>query len=90
VSGTRSFVVAPYTTLDASLAVTGVNLAQPGFALTTHQRDVGLETTINRAELQLRGDLGPNLAAPIENIEEAMRRIGRLLTERRDTAQKKA
>ena len=70
VSGTRSFVVAPYTTLDASLAVTGVNLAQPGFALTTHQRDVGLETTINRAELQLRGDLGPNLAAPIENIEE--------------------
>ena len=70
VTGTRSFVVAPYTTLDASLAVTGVSTSQPGFTLITHQRDVGLENTVARAEQQLRGDLGPNLAAPIENIEE--------------------
>lgn len=70
VSGARTFVVSPYTTLGASLAVTGVNTSQPGFTLVTHQRDVGLENTIARAESQLRGDLGPNLAAPIENIEE--------------------
>jgi aspartate aminotransferase len=36
------------------------------------------------------GYLRFSYANSIENIEEAMRRIGRLLTERRDTAQKKA
>jgi len=70
VSAARTFVVGTYTTLDAGLAVTGVNTSLPGFTLITHQRDVGLENTVARAESQLRGDRGPNLASPVENIEE--------------------
>jgi len=72
VSAARSFVVGTYTTLDAGLAVTGVNTSLPGFTLRTWQVDTGQENTVARAEKQLRGDLGPNIASPADNIEEGV------------------
>ncbi len=63
ITGTRTFVVQPYVSVPASMAVTGVNTAQPGFVMTIHQTDGGgLPNTVLRAERQLRGDLGANVA----------------------------
>ncbi len=69
VTASRTFVVAPYTVLPGDLAVTGVNTAQPGFNLRVHQVSTGQATTIQRADLQLRGDLGTNESFEPTSIE---------------------
>jgi hypothetical protein len=72
VSATRSFTVGDYTVLPASLAVTGVNTSQPGFTLSTYQVETGQDNTVYRADTELRGDLGPNIASPADGIEESV------------------
>ncbi len=63
ITGTRTFVVQPYMTVPAAMAVTGVNTAQPGFVMTVHQTAAGgFPNNVLRAERQLRGDLGANVA----------------------------
>lgn len=56
------FVAPAYTVLPATAAVTGVDTSKPGFLFRPYQVDVGTANTISRAERQLRGDLGPNVA----------------------------
>ena len=63
VSANRTFVVGSYVTIPATLAVTGVNTAQKGFNVRTHQTARrGQPNTIARAEQQLLGLRGDNVA----------------------------
>lgn len=61
---TRTFVTAPYVTIPASYAVTGVNTAQGGFNFKVHQTAIrNQENTIARAEQQLQNLRGGNVAS---------------------------
>lgn len=63
VTETRTFVTAPYVTFPASYAVDGVNTAQGGFNVRVHQSSTrNLPTTVARAEQQLNGLHGANIA----------------------------
>src|SRR5439155_918978 len=65
VSGTKKFVVRGYSTLPPSYAVDGVDTTKPGFKLRVQQVDLGqtLPNSVARAERQLHGDIGPNVAS---------------------------
>lgn len=63
VSATREFVVGSYVTIPANLAVTGVDTSKGGFNVRTHQTARrGQPNTIARAEQQLQGLRGDNVA----------------------------
>lgn len=63
VTETRTFITAPYVTFPAAYAVTGVNTSAGGFNVRVHQSDTrNLPTTIARAEQQLAGLHGANIA----------------------------
>ena len=63
VTETREFTVAPYVTLPPAYAVTDVNTAQRGFNVKVHQTATrNQETTVARAEQQLQGIRGANVA----------------------------
>lgn len=63
VTETRTFVTAPYVTFPAAYAVDGVNTAQGGFNVRVHQTSTrSLPTTVARAEQQLNGLHGANIA----------------------------
>jgi hypothetical protein len=68
----RTFVVAPYVTVNPANAVTGVNTAQRGFNIRMHQVASGQPNTVLRAERQLRGDLGENVASLVDIVEEGV------------------
>ncbi len=68
----RTFVMAPYVTVNPANAVTGVNTAQRGFNIRMHQVETGQPTTILRAESQLRGDLGANVASESDIVVEGV------------------
>lgn len=58
VSESREFTVPDFLTLDPGLAVAGATT--PGFVLDVYHVDVGTANTVQRAERQLHGDIGPN------------------------------
>ena len=63
VSATREFVVGSYVTIPANLSVTGVDTSKGGFNVRTHQTARrGQPNTIARAEQQLQGLRGDNVA----------------------------
>jgi len=63
VSRELEFTVSPYVTIPAALAVTDVNTGQPGFNVRTHQTAArNQENTVARAEQQLQGMRGANVA----------------------------
>ena len=63
VSGEKTFTVPNYVTIPPGFAVTDVNTAQRGFNVKVHQTPWrGQENTIARAEQQLQGMRGPNVA----------------------------
>ncbi len=63
VTQTREFVTASYVTLPPAYAVTGVNTADGGFNVRVHQTATrSQETTVARAEQQLNGLRGANVA----------------------------
>ncbi len=63
VSGEKSFTVPNYVTVPAELAVSDVNTAQRGFNVRVHQTALrGQPNTIARAEQQLQGLRGANVA----------------------------
>ncbi|PYJ80510.1 MAG: hypothetical protein DME22_24055 [Verrucomicrobia bacterium] len=59
----RTFTIPNYPTIPASYAVT-VDTTKPGFKFKVHQVDLGqtLPATVARAERQLHGDIGANVA----------------------------
>jgi len=59
----RNFTIPNYPTIPASYAVT-VDTTKPGFKFKVHQVDLGqtLPATVARAERQLHGDIGANVA----------------------------
>ncbi len=61
----REFVVPAYTTVNPEFVVTGITTGQPGFIMRVHQveGEAIQATTVARAERQLRGDLGANVAS---------------------------
>jgi hypothetical protein len=65
VSGGRNFVVPVYSTVPAAWAVAAANT--PGFKLKVHQIAPvqGLPNTVARAERQLHGDIGANVALTV-------------------------
>lgn len=70
VTASRTFVVAGYTVVNAAAAVTGAS--QAGFNLRVHQVEAGQPNTVIRAERQLHGDLGANVAALETEIEDTV------------------
>lgn len=63
VTATRTFTVPAYATLPPEWAVSGVNTSQRGFNVKVHQTAArGQENTVARAEQQLQGLRGANVA----------------------------
>jgi hypothetical protein len=64
VTSTKKFVVPGYYSVPPAFAVSGVDTSKPGFKLKVHQVDLAqvLPTSVARAEHQLHGDIGPNVA----------------------------
>ncbi|PYK98558.1 MAG: hypothetical protein DME19_12050, partial [Verrucomicrobia bacterium] len=64
VTGTKNFIVPGYYLLPASFAASGVDTTKPGFKFKVHQLDLAqtLPTSVARAERQLHGDIGANVA----------------------------
>lgn len=61
-SATNNFTVAPYVTIPASYAVTGVNTSQRGFRVRPYQTTAAQPNNLAWTENQLAGLYGPNTA----------------------------
>jgi hypothetical protein len=60
--GTKNFTTPTYVSIDASVAVTGVDKTKPGFLVRTWRVDSGQPNNNERSDQELFGELGDNTA----------------------------